>query len=77
MDTVIQSKVASGIELKWFNQCRLYLKIWSLADIATSDGAFIRDDILNGNLTSSTSQKLRWPLWGKPKREAWAAWRNY
>ena len=76
MESVINLNVATPSELNQVNQCRLYLRAWSLADICTADGAFLRKDLMNGHQDKSTSQPLLWPEWGKPKRAAWTTWRQ-
>ena len=41
MDIVVQSKYLEKANLTWFNKCRMYLKVFFLSDIVTSDGQML------------------------------------
>ena len=76
MQEVIASGLLSDYELKWFNKCRMYLKVVTLADIVTPDGWSIRKDILDGQ-QNKTYRQFNWPEWGKPPTYAWTIWRKF
>ena len=54
----------SGIELCRLNQCRQYLRVIRVSDIASGDGKTITEDAWNGNLAGNvigTGDELEWP----------------
>ena len=72
----MEANLASPSELYWFNQCRIYLKVFTIADIATANGRYIRKDIYKGQPIQRTHQSYLWPKWGRPKAAAWTIWRR-
>ena len=76
MDIVVKSKYLDKSNLTWFNKCRMYLKVFFLSDIVTSDGQRLREDILSATPNSNSHLNLGWPVWGKPPTSAWSIWRR-
>ena len=75
MQTVIESNLLSANELKWFNRCRLYLRVATLADITSPNGKVLRKDCLDG-IRQAFYRQLGWPNWEKPPLYAWTVWRK-
>ena len=76
MDIVVKSKYLDKSNLTWFNKCRMYLKVFFLSDIVTSDGQRLREDILSATPNANSHLNLGWPVWGKPPTSAWSIWRR-
>ena len=65
-------------EWKSINKCRIYLRAYSLSDICTGDGNYITKDAFTGKRNlGQTRTELNWPLWGKPGKTDWTAWRKF
>ena len=75
MEKVVRANILEPNELKWFNRCRLFLKVATLADITTADGKFLRKDCLEG-VQSKSHRDLGWPNWERPPTYAWTIWRK-
>ena len=57
------------------NQCRLFLHVTTLSDIATIDGTCIRRNCWEG--ATPNSSPFLWPKQGTPSAKAWRVWRLY
>ena len=70
----------SDREVKDINNCRLFLQVETITDIATNRGNKIRESVRKGESSGSISNLL-WPVQQKPattgKRKAWIAWRKF
>ena len=75
MDEVLKHDF-NAADLSHFNQCRLYLKALTLADLTTSDGSQLTQSIMSGTHNGRTHQNLLWPEWGRPKASSWTVWRR-
>jgi len=53
------------------NECRIYLKVLTVRDIASEDGKYIDDGIQKGKYNSSRARKRDWPIQGRPKKTDW------
>ena len=76
MELVTKSKLLDKSDLTWFNKCRMFLKIFFVSDIVSSDGTKLRADILDGKPNGKSHSNLLWPKWGKPPATAWSIWRR-
>ena len=63
-------------DLAILNRCRLYLKVFTVADISTGKGTHIRDEAWNGIAYDNGRDTSAWPLWGKPALSSWTKWRS-
>lgn len=68
--------VLKGIELKWFNYCRIYLGVTLCSDITTIDGKKIRAGIWAGKLHSSTMPHVMGIRQPRPSERIWTKWRH-
>ena len=75
MEAVLTSNVLSGNEIRWFNKCRLFLRVATVADITNPDGVTLRKDCLDG-IQSKSHRNLGWPNWERPPAQAWTIWRK-
>ena len=62
--------------LNAINACRLWLKVETIADIATASGTHIQQQIINGSPPDSTCT-IDWPKQEKPSPPAWTHWRKF
>ena len=65
----------SKTQLLLLNQCRLYLRVTTLSDIATNLGTEIQRHFWDGSRPNNTT-KL-WPRQNKPSPNAWRIWRQF
>ncbi len=64
-------------EWKAINQCRLYLRVFSLAEITTGDGRHWHRDAIDGKRRiTQTREQLNWPRWERPRETYWTTWRR-
>ena len=64
----------SASEKDKIQQCRLFLRVQSVADISTADGKRIEKDFYDGKRCRDSV--LQWPTQGRPHKRAWKAWRR-
>ena len=76
MEKNLDSKIASNSELKAVNKCRLYLRAFTLSDITSADGKYLRKSAMNGTRDTYSYSQIQWLLWGKPAPKSWTAWRR-
>ena len=78
MEKVRQYGTFSPADLKKFNSCRMYLRVFSLSDIAESNGHRISHEAWKGirNPLTDRSYNTSWPIWENPSKLAWAQWRK-
>ena len=67
--------IITAQEWKRANLCRKYLRVLTVADIATGDGKSITSQALNG-IRSSATRKLPWFEQGNPNASDWKIWRS-
>jgi hypothetical protein len=63
--------------LRILNQCRLYLQVITLSDIATADGKLILPEAKQGVPLSDRLSTLLWPAQGNPSKVDWVVWKYY
>jgi hypothetical protein len=68
----------SGNDLRRLNQCRLFLRVSTLADICQGCGTRISTWAWNGESPSSTTYRVNheWPAQGPPSPTDWDDWRR-
>ncbi|MGH7954667.1 MAG: hypothetical protein ACREOZ_01775, partial [Gloeomargaritales cyanobacterium] len=62
--------------LKKINQCRLYLQVVTIADIASADGLSIEMAARQGSRNQYRVSKYTWPNQQQPSRAAWLEWKK-
>ena len=74
MDKIYLAK-ESPDRIRIFNRCRMYLKILTVAELATGDGKKIRQSVIEGkNLASA--RDIKWPNQGRPSKKEWSTWES-
>lgn len=63
-------------DLILINQCRMYMKVMFLSDIASGDGRFIEETFISGECPIDRRSKWNWPFQNKPSEDAWVLWRK-
>ncbi len=63
-------------DLKKLNQCRIYTRVLSLADIMSADGVIIIPDCKMGRKLQDHQSALTWPTQERPTKSAWLLWSN-
>ena len=58
------------------NRCRLFLRIFSVADLTTCDGQEVDGAILSGKLCSRQVRNIKCPSKGKPCKKYWKCWKR-
>ena len=58
------------------NRCRIYLKVLSVADIATGSGLEINRNYWLGKIEGGRTRNLEWPTQGNPSKKNWSTWRR-
>ena len=62
--------------LKQLNRCRIYIHAFTLSDITTSCGKYIRQEAWHGRKYNNGRNVDQWPKWGRPCLQAWTYWRT-
>ena len=75
---IMQEALASfsGITLRRINAVRLFLQVFFLSDVVTSDGREIDRAYCDSSLTPSRTSLLEWPDQAPPGKLAWSEWRR-
>ena len=76
MDSVIACNLYTIQEIRQINNCRLYLQVLYLSDIASGDGRLIMHHYVMGRTTPARVSKWKWPRQGYPSATAWNLWRH-
>ena len=76
MEIFMKKKDISSHELLTLNRCRIYLKVFSLADVTTGDGKQLKKEIMMGRISETGRDTKHWPRWEKPTLSAWSTWRS-
>ena len=71
---VIQLALDGNFNLRLIQQCRLYLRVVTLADIINAEGNKMDKWAYDGPGRTSS---LLWPNQGEPSKAAWAEWRKF
>ena len=74
MKAFLQIKKATPTQLKAANQCRIYAKVITIADLAGIDGHYIPQGRTNGRWQAKST--LTWPEIPCPNKEAWRIFRS-
>jgi hypothetical protein len=69
------SKFYKGIKLTRINAVRLFLQVFFLSDITTSDGWQICIEYRYSNRLRQRTSTLNWPIQSDPGDRAWTEWR--
>ena len=76
MDCFMNNKTLQYYEYKTLNKCRIYLQVFTLADIVTGDGKRIQKNTWEGKKPTQLRPISNWPRWGKPSLAEWKIWRK-
>jgi hypothetical protein len=57
------------------NRCRLYLQVYTLADVCTGDGGKLISEIIQGRNPMKGSSRIKWPNQGPLPQSDWKLWR--
>ena len=74
---IMEELVQSGIPQKTLlvmNECRMYLRVITLADITNGRGDLIAQNYLDGRRDESRRSTLQWPDCNRPNFNAWLLW---
>ena len=63
-------------ELKRLNQCRLYLQVTLLSEIASADGKTITANYVGGTKSAHRRSTHTWPRQPRPPLKAWQNWKK-
>ena len=58
------------------NRCRVYLQVYTLADVCTGDGRKLISAIMDGRNPMKGSSRLQWPNQGQLPPADWKLWRS-
>jgi len=75
MDYFISQKLSQH-DLKKLNECRLFLQVITLSDIASADGRYIVPEVKAGSKIQFRESILTWPTQGRPGPASWRLWRQ-
>ena len=75
MDELFDSPMSHS-DIALVNQCRLYLQVLTLADIANGEGTRIEQTLYDGILSPHRKSKHKWPRQVRPPRRAWKIWQQ-
>ena len=76
MECFMNNNTIQCYEHKTLNKCRIYLQVFTIADIATGDGKIISKNTWEGKKSSPLRPISNCPLWGKPSQAEWKIWRK-
>ena len=77
MDAICSHKENSSYEINIANKCRLYLNVFSLADITSGDGKQIMTSSWCGFRDCNHNRRdMKWPNWHKPPSSHWRIWKT-
>jgi len=78
MEQMIESGIISPDDLKKINRCRLYLQVWTIADIATGDGKEVSNSYYKGHRDNARdTKKTHWKEMKRPNINYWFIWQKY
>ena len=76
MEQIIAKTAYSTKDIYDINECRIYLQVFSVADIADGDGSRITKNALIGRRDVYRTSKWHWPDRPKPPESFWKKWRG-
>ena len=68
--------IITANEWKRANLCRKYLRVLTIADLATGDGKFVAKSAMQGIRKIASTRNLPWFEQGKPNARDWRIWRS-
>ena len=71
---LMQLAIDGNFNLNLIQQCRLYLKVATMADVCNVSGDRLEEGIFSRVVRPST---LSWPRQEQPSRRAWTEWRRF
>ena len=75
MEDFRSNNLIKASDYNLLNECRIYLKVFSLADIVDGSGKKITIKAWNGIQFDHKWRNTKyWPKWGKPSGAAWTTW---
>jgi hypothetical protein len=74
MEAVVQLKGITKRQLEHVNQCRKWLRVVTIAELASLCGKFISPERLNGEWRATST--LNWPRQPRPTKEMWDVFRR-
>jgi len=79
MCKMIESSIISDADLKKINRCRLYLRAWTISDMASGDGKTISQQYYNGYRDESrgTGRHGIWKDVKRPNVNYWFVWKQF
>ena len=77
MEILLNISSLSPDDIKAINRCRLYLRIFTISDLASGDGKIISYNAWSGiRFEPIGRDTTHWPLVGKPSPKDWTTWRT-
>ena len=76
MAHVMSNNYVSDAELKTFNKCRMFLRIFNVSDMTTGDGNYITTDAWQGTRPTEWNTDFKWPRTKEPTNKEWDVWRS-
>jgi hypothetical protein len=73
MEALTETEEFTATELKEINRCRIYLRVFSISDIAYHDGQGISDWARKGRQDAGRKSSWAWPVQQRPT--SWKAWK--
>jgi hypothetical protein len=73
MEALTETEEFTATELKELNQCRIYLRVFYISDIASHDGQVITDWARKGQRDAGRKSSWGWPVQQRPT--SWKAWK--
>jgi hypothetical protein len=74
MEAIVRLKNLTKRQLEHINQCRKWLRVVTIAELASEDGKYISPDRLNGQWRAKS--RLNWPRQPPPTKEMWDVFRR-
>ena len=68
--------ISSALTLKRLNECRIYLQVTWVSDIANVKGDKILESALKGERSTNQISNIQWPLQQRPNEQTWKIWRK-
>lgn len=63
-----------GVAMKYLLQCKIYLQVLTIADIADADGTRVSHGILKHERRTDIPPRFKWPNQPAPSPRAWREW---
>ncbi|MGH7974595.1 MAG: hypothetical protein ACREBR_03650, partial [bacterium] len=66
----------TAAEAQMINQCRMFLQVVTVADIATGDGRTVGKTYIEGKRDEHRISNYSWPIQSNPSERSWQVWRK-